>query len=268
MVAALRSKPDENRALRPTQLTMYQIEPDALRVIPGRSDRDWMSQTNERFAYRCLPLTIANASGWEFLSPCSFEATWTGGDDKSAITLRPLDGYTQLDRHATSHFGHGTLTLHTGYLLRTDPGWATWVRGAPNFVADGIQPLDGLVETDWLPFSFTMNWIFTRPGSVVFNEGDALAFVTPIPHLTLDEIAPQIVPLASNPALFKEYSEWATRRLNFNKGLAERDPEIVKQGWQRNYTQGKNLDGDRVATSHVTKRKLKTPALSMKPQSS
>ena len=43
-----------------------------------------------------------------------------------------------------------------------------WAMGPPNHVKDGIQPLVGLVETDWLPFPFTMNWHLhpARPGAL------------------------------------------------------------------------------------------------------
>jgi Family of unknown function (DUF6065) len=30
-------------------------------------ERAWMDATDQRFAYRCLPLNIANAHGWEIL---------------------------------------------------------------------------------------------------------------------------------------------------------------------------------------------------------
>jgi hypothetical protein len=104
-----------------------------------------MDETPSRFAYRCTPLSIANASGWEILSPCSFQATWNGSIGLDAISIR-----SEGDDHSfvISHFGSGVLTFHTGYLFRTPPGWAVWARGAPNTVKDGIAPLDGLVETD------------------------------------------------------------------------------------------------------------------------
>ena len=35
-----------------------------------------------------------------------------------------------------------------------------------------MQPLVGLIETDWLPFPFTMNWVFTRPGRVRLEKGE------------------------------------------------------------------------------------------------
>src|SRR5689334_8953002 len=46
------------------------------RIRPAEATRPWMDATPEAFAYRCLPLNIANAHGWEILSPCSFEAIW------------------------------------------------------------------------------------------------------------------------------------------------------------------------------------------------
>jgi len=251
--------PAPRTAAAAPRFTLYRVEEFPLRVVPGRPDRSWMDMTNERFAYRCLPLSIANATGWEILSPCTFEASWDGGDGKEAVTLRQLDDYPHMERHVISHFGHGTLTFHTGYLFRTDPGWATWTRGAPNLATDGIQALDGLVETDWLPFPFTMNWLFTRPCKVVFNEGDPIAFVTPIPHLMIDPIEPKIVDIHDAPDLLAEYSDWSKRRSDFNAALEVRDPEATKQGWQRWYIQGKGTDGAKVAETHLSKRKLRMP---------
>ena len=46
---------------------------------------DWMEATNQRFAYRCLPLNIASAYGWEVLCNASFLAMWTGGSGIDAI---------------------------------------------------------------------------------------------------------------------------------------------------------------------------------------
>ena len=50
-------------------LTGYRIHAVGQRIVPGRQRRLWMDETHSRFAYRCLPLTIANAMGWEILLP-------------------------------------------------------------------------------------------------------------------------------------------------------------------------------------------------------
>lgn len=150
----------------------YREYPDPPEIVPGRAERDWMDATTQRFAYRCTPLPIANASGWEIILPMSFSATWTGGPLVSDVKIVSTDGNPRLGQVVASVFGHGILTFHPGYLFRTSPGWALSVRGAPNIVKDEIVALEGLVETDWLPFTFTMNWRFTRPTSVRFKKAN------------------------------------------------------------------------------------------------
>ena len=167
-------------AMGPPELTCYRMWPTSPELTPAKSERSWMDMTSDRFAYRCIPLSIANASGWEIALPFGFEAVWYGGDEVGAVQLR--SGDNRLAHSVTSHFGHGTITFHTGWLFRTSPGWAVWTRGTPNSVKDGIIALDGLVETDWLPFPFTMNWRFTRPGVIKFEPNEPFCFITLAPH--------------------------------------------------------------------------------------
>lgn len=42
----------------------YRVHPAGLPLTPAPIDRDWMDATPDRFAYRCLPLVIANQAGW------------------------------------------------------------------------------------------------------------------------------------------------------------------------------------------------------------
>jgi len=47
---------------RPDGTTLYVEKygpPDAPAIIPGRSERDWMDASTQRFAYRCTPLSIS-----------------------------------------------------------------------------------------------------------------------------------------------------------------------------------------------------------------
>jgi hypothetical protein len=241
------------------QLQCFPDYPDAPKIIPGRSEREWMNATSERFAYRCTPLTIANATGWELILPTSFSATWNGEPLLTDVTIRPGDDDPRLTRIVSSAFGHGVLTFHPGYLFRTSPGWALSVRGPPNAIKDGIAALEGLVETDWLPFTFTMNWRFTRPTTVHFHAGEAFCFITPVPHALMDEIQPEICDFADDPALKAAFDEWRRRRLEFNARLAERDSETVKQGWQRHYLQGADPAGFAEPVFHLAKRRMKPP---------
>ncbi len=244
--------------LAPPDLVCYRTEENPPKLVAARPDRQWMDLTDQRYAYRCIPLSIANASGWEILLPGSFSATWTGGNLTADIQIRPIGDPAQISTRVVSHFGHGVLTFHTGYLFRTSPGWALWCRGAPNTIKHGIVPLDGLVETDWLPFPFTMNWRFTRPGTVRFEEGEVFCFITPVPHAIYEGIEPVIKSLADDPELQAAYQGWSESRTDFNASLARNEPETVKQGWQRHYVKGAAPQGE-AASFHLSRRRLKPP---------
>ena len=136
-------------------LTAYVIDGHTLDIRPAPRERDWMDRTGERYAYRCLPLDMANALGWELLCQTGFEAAWDGGDALEALQVHPDPGTAA---PAVSHFGHGVLTFHVPCLFRSDTGTELLVTGPLNRPRDGIGALSGLVETDWSPYPFTMNW--------------------------------------------------------------------------------------------------------------
>ncbi len=243
------------------KFTCYAVDPNPSEMVPGRPDREWMDVFADRHPYRCLPLVVANTTGWELLSPVSFTAAWNGGPLITDIRIDP-DGDTSrelLDRWAVSHFSGGVLTFHTGYLFRTDPGWDLMVSGPPNKIKDGIQPLVGVVETYWLPFPFTMNWRFTRPGIVNFKKGEPFCFVLPIPHEPIDEIQPIMKKIEDEPELHKQYAAWGESRTKFLHRLGDRDSEAIKHGWQRDYFKGRTPEGHIAPDSHINRRRLNPP---------
>jgi Family of unknown function (DUF6065) len=242
------------------QLTCYRTKKPAVEIRPGRSNRDWMDATDQRFAYRCLPLTIANCYGWELILPADVTAEWNGGSGLADITLSVDHADWNGDRLACSHFGHGVLTFHVGYLFRTEPGVALMVRGAPNWPRPDIYPLEGLVETDWLPFTFTMNWAFTRPSRVVFKAGEPFCFITPVRLGSLETLQPEIIDLNDCPKEADRFAVWSAERSDFNARLKNKEPAAAEQGWQKWYTRGVHTDGT-PAQSHVSKLKLMSPLL-------
>ncbi|KQT61571.1 hypothetical protein ASG52_01415 [Methylobacterium sp. Leaf456] len=243
---------------RAPRFDIYRVSEHALDIVPGRAGRDWMEATPQGYAKRCLPMVVANASGWDILSPCTFEATWDGTPRRDGLTVRGLDDFPHLSRIVAPDFGQGTLTFRIGLLFRTDPGWGTWLRGPPNVCPDGLHPLEGLIESDWLPFTATMNWRFTRPGSVTFAKGDPIGFVVPIPHLLLDAIQPTIRPLDDDPELKAQYEAWQADRVAVKAAFNETKPG-EKLPWPLHYVRGAMQDGTRAPESHLTKRRLKAP---------
>jgi len=239
------------------ELTFYHLHDRPADLQVARKTRAWMDATAERYAYRCLPLVMANSAGWELSNPSGFTVTWTGGDHPESLVVTYDDpgAYPM----ASSHFGYGTLTFHSGYLMRTSEGVALWVMGPPNEVKDGIQPLAGVVGTDWLPFPFTMNWKMTRPGRVRFEAGEVFAFMTPTRLADIEETVPEEREIASDPDALAAYKKWSESRAAFSAALKAGDPDTVEKGWQRHYMRGTHPEGTPAPapTQHRSKVRVK-----------
>lgn len=239
-------------------LECYPVADCPPEIVPGRPDRDWMDRFAARHPYRCLPLTMANTTGWELLSPVGFSADWDGGEGTDAIRFKPdrlTPGFEELVK---SHFGGGVLTFHTGYLFRTRPGWDMIAQGPPNLPKDGIYPLSGLVETDWLPFPFTMNWKFTRTGRIRFEKGEPFCFLTLTPHRVMEEVQPVRRSMNADEPLRRQYEAWTREREAFNRKLGARDPEALREAWQRFYFKGELPEETGAPPEdHINKRRLK-----------
>jgi hypothetical protein len=191
-------------------------------------------------AYRCLPLKIANTHGWVLLNTKTVLAKWDGGDAKSSIEIESLDsshGYIEVE----SHFGYGVLTFKIHALFETEPGYDLFVCGPTNAIKDGIQPLTGIVEADWGPFTFTMNWKFTRPHAPVsFLEGEPICMLFPTKRGFLEEIQPELKPLAAAPEKEREYRHWSASRSAFIKDLKIAGSEAARLKWQKEYFRGQS----------------------------
>ena len=110
----------------------YAVMSNPPQLVPAAPTRRWMDEFPSHHAYRCLPMSIANAYGWEIQSPCSFTIAWNGGPAASDISFTCEDDFPYLDHLVVSNFTHGIVTFHTGYLFQTEPGWNLLVTGPFN----------------------------------------------------------------------------------------------------------------------------------------
>lgn len=235
-------------------ITAYEVvaEPMPLRV--AQRGRDWIENLPERFAYRCLPLALVNQVGWEILNPVAFTAKWNGKPGLDAISIKSHGKAAEL---VGSHFGHGVLTFSPGYLFRTSKSHNLWVKGPSNAPRDGIAPLEGLIETDWAPYTFTMNWQFTRKRhKVTFEKDEPIATIVPYPRHYIAKFQPDQKSLNQNPGLYQQYVDWREDRLAFNEALRESGSSAQQDGWQRKYMKGQDQQGN-VFAGHETKIRVK-----------
>lgn len=238
------------------------------RIRPAERRRDWMDRTPESFAYRCLPLAIANAHGWEVANATGFRARWHGGSDAGEVEIVLDDAGADPVTAPVSLFGQGTITFHVAGLLRTPPGWNLWVGGPPNAAKHGIAPLGGVVETDWSPYTFTMNWRFTRAHEWVrFEPGEAIAFFFPVQRGIVEAIEPRYRPIDEAPELRGQFEAWSRSRDAFHAAMRDHPPASPADKWQKLYYRGVCPDGGAGAADHQSKLRARpfTPPLPQAP---
>jgi hypothetical protein len=161
-------------------------------------------------AYHCLPLVIANQWGWQVLCPTEVRVIWDG-------TLAPAGLRVEVDPNyaaaITSQFGSGIVTFSPPWLFRTSPGWDLYVKGPSNRGKPNCTPLEGVVETWWLNYTFTLNWRVMAPGTVAFAKGESLAQLFPVPHATFKNSSAIESPIGLvEPEAAKELLRWRKER--------------------------------------------------------
>jgi predicted 2-oxoglutarate/Fe(II)-dependent dioxygenase YbiX len=247
--------------LTASRLEAFKLGDFAPSLVACTPERSWMDAFPNRHAYRCLPLTIANTHGWELLAPAAFEVTWNGGSLTSDLTVQALEPFPDrmpLEHFAVSNFGRGVVTFHTGYLFRTPPGWNLLATGALNEPRPGISPLVGIIETDWLPYSFTQNWQMLGSGTVRFEKDEVYCTIMPIPKDYLGDWQVAVHAWGDDPVLSAEEAQFRASRIDFQARMDKRDPAAIKEAWQRHYFVGRHPDGTENA-DHVNKLRLRDP---------
>jgi hypothetical protein len=178
----------------------------ALRPSPVR--RQWMSEYP--YAYQCLPMVVANQWGWQVLCPAEVLVTWNGSPEPAGLRVE-VD--PQWEVAIKSQFGRGIVTFSPPWLFRTPPGWDLYAKGPSNRWKPNCVPLEGVIETWWLNYTFTLNWKLVGPGTVAFAKGESLAQLLPVPHATFREAVARESPItAIAPAAAAELLRWRAER--------------------------------------------------------
>jgi hypothetical protein len=245
---------------QPLELIAFYNDAPSIPIEPADRWRTWMNETRGRWANRCLPLLMANESGWVLLNPAGFEATWSGKYSEDALTIA-FDEEVREPAPALSLFGYGILTWGVPYLFRTPPGYNLFVRGPVNSPKDGICALDGLVETDWAVATFTMNWKFTRPDHPVrFEAGEPFCLIAPHRRGELESFRPALRHFSSDAETRAAAKTWSKRRdeKQVQKFLSRYSGEFeaAAGAWEAAYFKGVYPDGTAFG-DHETRRRLR-----------
>ena len=108
-------------------------------------------------------------------------------------------------------------------------------QGPINRPKDGIAALSGIIETDWAPYTFTMNWIFTQPEvDVHFEKGEPFCHIFPVQRGLLASVEPEIRAIVVASRSWSSNIKRGTRAAsNFNAELQQPGSQAQAERWQK-----------------------------------
>jgi len=149
--------------------------------------RDWFTP----HFYKCLPLSIGNMQGFVFSLPYTISVFWNGGNETKDVEITYYEDFVKYEKanfiYPTSEFGNGILTIHFPLTLKTPPGVNLMTISPPNFPLPGLSPMTGVIESDNLRFSFTLNIKIDIPNTkIIIEPNTPLVGIIPIPRYFCD----------------------------------------------------------------------------------
>jgi hypothetical protein len=222
-----------------------------LKPLNASHKRDWFTP----FFYKCLPLAIGNMQGFVFSLPYTVTILWNGGNNVDDLQIEYYDDNIYSDTnfiYLSSEFGHGILTIHYPLSLKTPPKVNLMTIAPPNFPLPGLSPMTGVVESDNIRFTFTLNIKIDFPN-----------FKITIPPNT------PLVGLIPIPRYFCDSFELKNAYEIFNKNIVEEEVDTIRQhaiqrliqnknnlGSEGLYYSGKDIKGNKFKYHQLPKKKI------------
>ena len=159
-------------------LRIWRLHPTGVEICPA--EKTLRGEASSAASRWCGPFTHANAYGFWLFAPVDLDVVWHGGrsfehrfeslytdDDASFISRlqNPKDKYRYLPRRKVE-FGstlESVVSIWTGCIFQTPPGWGLMIRNPVNINASTIfRAQEAILETDWLPYDIWINLQFVQ----------------------------------------------------------------------------------------------------------
>ena len=175
----------------------YQLDKtyDVIRDMRGNKSRDGFPKT----ATACLPMSIANQTGFAIVSLSDFTMRWDGGHEPSSVSItcddKVIEGfYGHGEDHVYGNvkqmiapFYSGMISIKHDFFLRTPPGVNLFVTQVPNNFIPATVPVSAMIETDNAVRDWVFNLKITVPNiDIHIKKGDPLIGLIPIPRFFAD----------------------------------------------------------------------------------
>lgn len=233
-----------------TLFTLTRTHQNPPEIKQSRLKRDWMDDTYNKHAYQCLPMTVANVSGWELILQQDVVVEWDGTNNPPKV----LEGETLSNRAVVIPSIIGIMSFATGWAFGTEDGYSTFISGSPNYFIDGAVPLSATIPSFWWPDEFNMNWKITKINEpVIFPKGMPFMHFTIVKNDLLESVQFKVENLWDKPDLMD-------KRMSYGEAKMKKNQE-EPWTWMKGIKTGLNEKGERIGPSSSGLIKLNEPQL-------
>jgi len=160
-----------------SNIKAYVVPGAKVKIEQTKVQREWMNLTDDRHAYRCFPIALANSIGYSISFLEDIEFVWDGISDSSDTHVKIIKG----NDLCSPARGNGTISFNSNVFFRTDEDLSMVSIVPPNFFIDGATPFTSIISTSFHDDMFPIAWKITRPNvNIVVPAGTPVATLIPI----------------------------------------------------------------------------------------
>lgn len=148
-----------------------------VKIEQTRVQRDWMDNTDDRHAYKCFPVSLANSIGYSISFLEDVEFIWDGISDSTDTHVKIIRG----EELCGTGRGNATINFHCDIIFKTDEDVSMLSIVPPNHFIDGAMPFTSIISTSFHNETFPIAWKITRPNTnIIIPAGTPIATLIPI----------------------------------------------------------------------------------------
>lgn len=222
-------------------ISIYRKEGISANISQISLKRDWMDNTFDKHAYRCLPVTLSNGLGLGISFPEDISFIWDGITDTSPNHIKILSG----EKYCSLGRGNATLSFNTELYIRTDEDITMLHMPAPNFFTDGFQAYTTLISTSFFNSPFPCAIRVTSPNKIItIKANQPISALIPLSLSNLNKIDFNIKKISDFPvATPKEIKSKSHRPL-------------IKGLWTDYYRDAVDPNGNKIGSHEVKSIKM------------
>jgi hypothetical protein len=200
------------------------MQEDAAILQPLSVKRDFFDKSDNKSAYKCLPISSANVVGWGISFPEDISFIWGGELENFTQHVKILSGEDYV-----TVMENKTISFNTYFSLSTEKGVSTFIMPVPNQFSQEWATVSAIFSTSFYHDTIQPAITILQPNKIITIEaGTPVATILPI---SLSELNGSIVKQFNwNKKDFSVYNEDYSKAIKDSQS-AEGLFNFYRNGW-------------------------------------